>query len=140
MPKTEPSLVPVDTHILPSADYQEALKIQLSSRQRQFWSLEDPGIHVYLGHCSLQHNALDWQGSCIQHGHYHHQHIRPSRWALLGKVEEDAEAIFIIGCHRKGTACKKMACECDKSKCRRHWSPGGVCCSQVGGKKAPGWP
>lgn len=62
----------------------------------------------YLRHCGLQHYALDWQGSRIQHGNHHHQHVRSSWRTLLSKVEKDAEAIFIIGCHRKGTACKKV--------------------------------
>lgn len=49
-------------------------------------------------------------------------------------MEEDAEAIFIIGCHRKGAACKKGARECGrrgrlKTASRRH--------SQAGGRGGP---
>lgn len=67
------------------------------------------GPRRYLGHCGLQHDAFYGQRSRIQHGHHHHQHIGPSWWTFLCEVEEDAEAIFIISCHRKGTACKKVA-------------------------------
>lgn len=97
----------MDTWLLPAglrAPQPSGFKIRL------LLPLEAPGSQGYLWHCGLQHDALDGQGSCVQHGHYHHQHVRPSRRTLLGKVEEDAEAIFIIGCHRKGAACEERSC------------------------------
>lgn len=106
--QVEPSMVTSDTHCHLLATQCSGVKIKVISASR--------GPGKYLGHCGLKHDAFYRQRSRIQHGHNHHQHIGPSWWTFLGEVEEDAEAVFIIGCHRKGTACKKVARGCGRSE------------------------
>lgn len=98
---------------------------------------QDKGPRKYLGHCGLQHDAFYGQRSCIQHGHNHHQHIGPSWWTFLGEVEEDAEAVFIIGCYRKGTACKKVACGWKEREGQQSPTEPGVLLQPSGESSAP---
>lgn len=61
----------------------------------------------YLGHSCLQHNVLHGQRCRVQHGDHHDQHVRASRRALPGKVQQDPEPVLVVGCHGQGTACHR---------------------------------
>lgn len=55
----------------------------------------------YLGNSSLQYHIVNRQGRCIEHGHHHNQHVWSARGTVRSKVEEHADAVLIVGCHRQ---------------------------------------
>lgn len=63
------------------------------------------GLPCHLRDSRLENNVADGLGGSAQHGDHHHQHVRaPWQW-VPSKVEEDAEAMLVINCHRQDAAC-----------------------------------
>lgn len=62
---------------------------------------EQTSKYLYLGNSSLQYHIVNRQGRCIEHGHHHNQHVRSAGGTVRSKVEEHANTVLIVGCHRQ---------------------------------------